>query len=76
MNAIKVNNWAVFLEGDKVEFKELKNNIMRFVARYYVSSIIEHGANALQLDSGIPEWTINKEEMTAIVGWLRASWKA
>ena len=45
----------------------------QFVSRYYVETLLENPNDnaALQLDGGVPEWTIGAEEMVAIRAWLK-----
>lgn len=71
MQRIRVNNWSVSLKADRVEFWYVEDRVPRFIARYFVDSIIEHGGRELQVDAGVPLWTAKDYEMVAIVGWLK-----
>jgi len=43
----------------------------QFVSRYFAETILDHEfGHGLNLDGGIPEWSIDANSMTTIVGWL------
>lgn len=71
MERLSINRWLVKTDGDVVKFYDRKYDD-QFVSSYFVETAIEHGGNKLQLDCGIPEWTVKDYEMVAIVGWLKA----
>lgn len=71
MQRIRVNNWSARVRNDRVEFWYNEDGVPRFIARYFVETIIEHGGRELQVDAGVPLWTAKDYEMVAIVGWLK-----
>lgn len=56
-------------DGDKqlVEFYDGE----QFVSRYYVETIIEHGARALSLQGDIPAWTVPAAKMAEFIEELK-----
>lgn len=46
---------------------------VNFVASYYVSTILECEAEkcGLNLDGGVPEWSIDASSMLKIITWLK-----
>ena len=43
----------------------------QFVSRYFVSTIVDHTmGSGLNLDGGIPEWSIDGISMDNVVNWL------
>lgn len=55
-------------EGDKplVEFYDGE----QFVSRYYVETIMEHGARALSLQGDVPAWTVPAATMAEFINQL------
>lgn len=48
----------------------------QFVSRYYASTILTHDAVSdyacgLNLDGGIPKWSIDAEQIRVVVSWLK-----
>ena len=68
-------------DGDKplVEFYDVRyphTEFGQFVSRYYVETILEdkgYGdkARGLQLDGGIPEWTVTASDMVTVRNYLK-----
>lgn len=71
MERLSINNWLVTVDGDVVKFYDRRYDD-QFVSSYYTQGIIEYGGRELQLDSGIPAWTVRDYEMVAVVGWLKS----
>lgn len=45
----------------------------QFVSRYYLSTLTEPGrTGGLQLEGGIPEWSISNEGMQQVKDWLKS----
>ncbi|RLF56017.1 MAG: hypothetical protein DRN27_10025 [Thermoplasmata archaeon] len=67
LNDVLVNDGDPLVEfWDHTTFEE-----GQFVSRYYVKTILDHEyGHDLNLDGGIPEWSIDANSMTTIVGWL------
>lgn len=42
----------------------------QFVSRYYIATILGRDGFGLDLDGGIPVWTIDAEAMTEVRAWL------
>lgn len=43
----------------------------QFISRYNASTIIACRFNALRLDGGIPEWTVDREALGDVRDWLK-----
>lgn len=56
-----------------VEFYDTRfphTSLGQFVSRYYADTMLNRGPRALDLDSGIPSWTIDDDAMTVVHRWL------
>ena len=40
------------------------------ICQYYLETILQHGARSLDLYGGEPLWTLTKDEMALVNGWL------
>ena len=71
-NDCLVNDKAPMVEFYDTRFDQ--NDWMgrgQFVSRYYVDTIMDGNyPNGLSLDGGIPEWTVNADEMRCIQRFL------
>ena len=62
-----------------VEFYDVRyphTEFGQFVSRYYVSTILGDDGygpkdSGLNLHGGVPEWTVSKEDMDTVRGWLK-----
>ncbi|MGU4699058.1 hypothetical protein K6L09_20545 [Burkholderia cepacia] len=54
-------------------YKKGFNEHGQFVSRYYLSTLTEPGrTGGLQLEGGIPEWSISNEGMQQVKDWLKS----
>ena len=71
-----LNNCLTHEEADSlVEFydqRHMHTPLGQFVSRYYMSTMLEKKDQdiGLILNGSVPEWQINKEEMTIVRDWL------
>lgn len=67
-------------DGDKpmVEFYDARyphTEFGQFVSRYYVETILGDGnkKTGLNLDGGVPEWTVSAEDMATVRSFLKGA---
>lgn len=59
-----------------VEFYDSKSShsaLGQFVSRYYMTTLLEGNSHCgINLDGGVPEWTIQAEPMKIVIEWLKS----
>lgn len=66
--------WTTLIKGDSIRFYDgryMHTEYGQFVSEYHIDTILNHGNYGLNLDFGIPEWSISFEGMKEIREWLK-----
>lgn len=57
-----------------VEFFDMRyphTELGQFVSRYYADTLMKHGfRRGLDLDSGVPDWSVDGDAMVYVIQWL------
>lgn len=65
--------WTAVVTGDTIRFYDgryMHTENGQFVSEYHTKTIMEHGDYGLNLDFGVPTWTITAQGIKQIKDWL------